>query len=148
MRAVVAARGCDKQRSARLRAASFVSDFGAAQGLARVPCPHADEMLACFFARLDAEFPPRAPPSPSSSSSGEDPQPPRAFRPAEAMAAAFAPYRELFAATASFDRDSAHAWVAKHPEETAYLSLAIGGLALAAGILLGALRTSTPKPRR
>ncbi|KAH8062589.1 amino acid transmembrane transporter [Aureococcus anophagefferens] len=72
------ARDADERpkRKARLRAAGFIADFGAAHGLPRVATPASDALLAAFYARLD-----RIPDS-------------RA-----AFADAFAPYRELFTNT-------------------------------------------------
>lgn len=95
---------------ARIRAASFVADFGAAVGLDRVPCPDDAELLRVFYAKLE-------------------PHPLKSIE--QIMRDSFAPYADLFGA-ASFEE--AKDWFRTHPDEVSTLA-AVGaatvGLTLA-----------------
>jgi len=127
-------RAADVDAAARLRAASFIADFGCVAGLGRVSCPEADALLEAFHKRLDKE-------SPDATRTRDASKTPAA----QAMRDAFAPYADLFSGAARpWD------WVETHPDEAVGLGLALGGLALGVFFALtrGGTQALTNKPRR
>lgn len=115
--AAQAYRKASNAMAARIRAASFVADFGAAVGLDRVPCPDDAELLRVFYAKLE-------------------PHPLKSIE--QIMRDSFAPYADLFAAS---NFAEAKDWFRTHPDEVSTLA-AVGaatvGLTLAVvGIFSG-----------
>lgn len=122
-------------KAARLRAASFVADFGAAAGLERVACRDDDELLKVFHAKLDDI-------AASDDTAGQEPPRKKVDR---VMRDAFAPYADLFSAG---NLDEARDWCKTHPEEVSTVA-AVGAVAVGIGIaLFGLLRSSrSSRPR-
>ncbi|KAJ8600088.1 hypothetical protein CTAYLR_001909 [Chrysophaeum taylorii] len=106
------------QFMARLRAASFVADFGAACGLEKISCPDDDRLLQTFYDKLNA--------------AEDDVQ--GVYK---AMHDAYAPYADLLGS----GFDTAKAWCKTNPEVTTIA--AVGAVAIGVGIaLFGLLRSS------
>lgn len=126
----------DLSASAKLRAASFIADFGMSTGLGRVACSDAEEILAAFYERLSQQEEGKKSKTEltgggflATISSLVDEKGEFQKKCEVAMQDAFAPYASLFDGSTKPRK-----WCQEHPDEALSLGVALGGLALGVGI--------------